>query len=95
MYSYMSLRTANVHFNIFYLYAKLHIYKNDSKTILASIYLKAFQDIFCPAQSSELGPSHPLTPRRVCNPHFGSGRDQWWAAILKNVSFKAIQIHNF
>ncbi len=20
---------------------------------------------------------------------------QWWAAILKNVSFKAIQIHNF
>ncbi len=21
--------------------------------------------------------------------------EQWWAAILKNVSFKAIQIHNF
>ncbi len=23
------------------------------------------------------------------------GQNQWWAAILKNVSFKAIQIHNF
>ncbi len=39
---------------------------------IASIYLSAFQHTFCPAQSSELGPSHPLTRRRVCPP-FGSG----------------------
>jgi hypothetical protein len=36
----MSLRTANVHFNIFYLYTKLHIYKNGQRLFwLLSTYL--------------------------------------------------------
>jgi hypothetical protein len=34
-------------------------------------------------------------PVRITEANVVVTQEQWWAAILKNVSFKAIQIHNF
>jgi hypothetical protein len=73
------------------IYSYLYALKPFKFTYMA---IKIFENTFPPCEGEfEFLACFSLTTSPL--PHTTLGYEQWWAAILKNVSFKAIQIHNF